>query len=65
MKLMYYKNLIIKLKILEIFIIINIIIFLGTSDVVFVNLSDIDDLNGSYIIDQDEPELSLPFCWKS
>ncbi len=36
---------------------------LGTSDVVFVNLSDIDDLNGSYIIDQDG-KIDLPFVGK-
>ena len=33
---------------------------LGTSDVVFINLSEIDDLNGSYIIDQ-EGKIDLPF----
>tara|TARA_B100002019_G_scaffold293073_1_gene318593 strand:- start:563 stop:1705 length:1143 start_codon:yes stop_codon:yes gene_type:complete len=36
---------------------------LGTSDVVFINLSEIDDLNGSYIIDQ-EGKIDLPFVGK-
>ncbi len=36
---------------------------LGTSDSVFVSLSDTEDLNGSYIIDQDG-KIDLPFVGK-
>ena len=36
---------------------------LGTSDTVFINLSDIEDLDGSYIIDP-EGKIDLPFVGK-
>ena len=36
---------------------------LGSSDLVFVNLSDIEDLDGSYVIDQDG-KIDLPFIGK-
>ena len=36
---------------------------LGPSDTIFVNLSDIEDLDGSYIIDQDG-KIDLPFVGK-
>jgi len=36
---------------------------LGSSDLIFINLSDIEDLDGSYVIDQDG-KIDLPFIGK-